>query len=210
MPTAQQVEVYNPQGVLGTIPESQLAKAKDAGYKPKSDFVEVVHPTTGQRGIVPKDQWGTKEKPGIAQTAGYVISPREQQREQAKAAKPITAPPPMTELQKGMAGPEMRKMEAANIEAGKFGAEMLAGGELFRALKAFTAPTRTTTQVASKILGPSGEPIMQEVEKMGESQAKRLLKFLLSKGVREAIGGVGVGGVTAYEVAKHMAEKPKR
>ena len=80
MPDASQVEVYNPQGKLGTIPSAQLDAAKAAGYKAKADYVEVVHPKTGQTGIVPKDQWGDDKKPGAAQTQGYVMSPREQQR----------------------------------------------------------------------------------------------------------------------------------
>jgi hypothetical protein len=80
MADAPQVEVYNPQGKLGTIPSAQLDAAKAAGYKPKADYVEVVHPKTGQTGIVPKNQWGDDKKPGIAQMQGYVISPREQQR----------------------------------------------------------------------------------------------------------------------------------
>jgi hypothetical protein len=87
MPDAQQVEVYNPQGKLGTIPSAQLEQAKTAGYKPKSDYVEVVHPKTGQTGIVPKIQWGDEKKPGVAQTQGYVMSPREQQRAKAKTAE---------------------------------------------------------------------------------------------------------------------------
>jgi hypothetical protein len=88
MPDAP-VEVYNPQGKLGTIPSGQLDQAKTAGYKAKSDYVEVVHPKTGQTGIIPKDQWGDDKKPGKAQTQGYIMSPREQQRIKAKTAQPI-------------------------------------------------------------------------------------------------------------------------
>lgn len=202
MPDAQQVEVYNPKGVFGTIPAAQLDKAKAAGYKSKADYVEVVHPKTGQIGIVPKAQWGDEKKPGKAQTAGYVMSPWEQQRAKAQAG----FQPPLSAEDKMLASPEIKKIREGNIEAAKFGADMLAGGEALRAMKAFTAPTRTVTRVASKVLGPSGEPIMQEVEKMSESQAKKLLNFLLSKGVRKALD-VGVGGVTGYEIAKHMGVK---
>src|SRR6266436_169283 len=83
MPDTQQVEVYNPQGKFGVIPVGQLEQAKAAGYKPKSDFMEAVHPKTGQTGIIPKEQWDA------AQKQGYVLSPREQQRAKAKAAVPI-------------------------------------------------------------------------------------------------------------------------
>ena len=89
MADAQSVEVYNSQGKLGTIPSAQLDAAKATGYKPKADYVEVVHPKTGQTGIVPKDQWGDEKKPGIAQTQGYVMSPRERLR-----IKKQTAPQP--------------------------------------------------------------------------------------------------------------------
>jgi hypothetical protein len=85
----QPVEVYNPQGKFGVIPPGQVEKAKAAGYKLKSDFVEVVHPKTGQTGIIPKDQWGDDKKPGAAQTQGFVMSPREQQRIKAKTGTPI-------------------------------------------------------------------------------------------------------------------------
>jgi hypothetical protein len=83
MGDTSQVEVYNPQGKLGTIPSTQLDAAKTAGYKPKSDFVEAVHPKTGQTGIIPKSQWDA------AQKQGYTMSARDQQRAKAKAAAPI-------------------------------------------------------------------------------------------------------------------------
>ena len=83
MAETQQVEVYNPQGKLGTIPSAQLKQAKAAGYKSKSDFMEAVHPKTGQTGIIPKEQWDA------AQKQGYVLSPREQQRAKAKAGAVI-------------------------------------------------------------------------------------------------------------------------
>lgn len=83
MADGSQVEVYNPQGTFGTIPSAQLEQAKAAGYKPKADYVEAVHPKTGQTGIIPKAQWDS------AQKQGYTMSARDQQRAKAKAAAPI-------------------------------------------------------------------------------------------------------------------------
>lgn len=68
------VEVYSPDGVRGTIPPEQITQAIAAGYKPKDAYVEAVHPTTGQTGIIPKEQWGA------AQKQGFTLSPMEQAR----------------------------------------------------------------------------------------------------------------------------------
>jgi hypothetical protein len=127
----QPVEVYDPKGQFGVIPASQLEQAKAAGYKPKADYVEVVHPKTGQRGIVPKDQWGDDKKPGIAQTQGYVMSPREQQRVKAKAGtnvQPIAEGPTPSSIVPAQGG-GAHLMQAPNPSIQEFQKGQAAGSK---------------------------------------------------------------------------------
>jgi len=68
MADGQQVEVYSPSGALGTIPSNQLQQALGEGYKPRSAYVEAVHPETKQTGLIPKDQWDDAQKEGFRPT----------------------------------------------------------------------------------------------------------------------------------------------
>jgi hypothetical protein len=178
----QPVEVYNPQGKFGVIPAAQVEKAKSAGYKLKSDFVEVVHPKTGQTGIIPKGQWGDDKKPGIAQVQGYVMSPREQQRSKIKAAgsaEPKAASP----LEQAIDSPRGKEIRQGEVEAGKFGAEALMGKELLRAGKAFVKPSVTMVPETSKLLDAEGKPIVRYVEQAGKSAAQKAGQAVI-KGVK--------------------------
>jgi hypothetical protein len=210
MPDAQQVEVYNPQGKLGTIPSAQLDQAKAAGYKPKADFMEAVHPKTGQTGIIPKEQWDA------AQKQGYVLSPREQQRAKAKAGAVIkpdeggslavamqgTGAPGITVTKtEDVAGVRAANKKLGAVTAATVGGEVLgpvAAKVMGAAGKAF-APTVTSEAVPTGIFGPTGEEITREAVKYGPSAANKLLKTALPKLIKRAIGSYG-----AYEVAKKL------
>jgi hypothetical protein len=204
MPDTQQVEVYNPQGKLGTIPSDQLTKAKAAGYKSKDEFVEAVHPKTGQTGIIPKGQWDA------AQKQGYVMSPREQQRAKAKAPTMQQADTPAARLRNMFAGKPLPRTPGSDEEAIKVGsipgavglASLGTGSALEAAAGATTAalaPTATTEVVGTGILGPSGEALTREVTKLGPSAANKYLKSALPALIKKAIGSYG-----AYEVAKKL------
>lgn len=209
MPDGSQVEVYNPQGKLGTVPSAQLEKAKSAGFKSKDEFVEAVHPKTGQTGIIPKAQWDA------AQKQGYVMSPREQLRTKAKAG--ATIKPQADSLAVAMQGtgaPGITVTKPEDVAAvrdanKKLGAATAAtvGGEIMgpvvskvlgAAGEAF-APTATKEVVATGIFGPTGDEITREAVKYGPSAASKLLKTALPKLVKKAVGGYGL-----YEVAKKL------
>lgn len=207
MAETQQVEVYNPQGKLGTIPSAQLKQAKAAGYKSKSDFMEAVHPKTGQTGIIPKEQWDA------AQKQGYVLSPREQQRAKAKAGAVIkpdegnslavamqgTGAPGITVTKpEDVAGVRAANKKLGAVTAATVGGELLLGPVMGAAGKAF-APTITSETVPTGIFGPTGEEVTREAVKYGPSAANKLLKTALPKLIKKAIGGYG-----AYEVAKKL------
>ena len=211
MADAQSVEVYNSQGKLGTIPSAQLDAAKAAGYKPKADYVEVVHPKTGQTGIVPKDQWGDEKKPGIAQTQGYVMSPREQLR-----IKKQTAPAAMKPSYMAMAlanapsgadphnpgnpnlnalSPEMR--EPVSTGLAKTQASMLAGQGLQAGMAKLLAPSVGSVAVPTGIFGPGGEEIMREGIKYGPSAVSKALANPAARKILEWVGHGVLGSVGA-------------
>lgn len=72
----------------GTVPKAQMQQALGQGYKPADSYVEAVHPTTGQSGIIPKEQWSA------AQTQGYTLAPREQARQQIQTQAAGMQPTP--------------------------------------------------------------------------------------------------------------------
>jgi len=217
MADAQQVEVYNPQGKLGTIPSGQLDAAKAAGYKPKADYVEVVHPKTGQTGIVPKDQWGDDKKPGAAQTQGYVMSPREQQRAaKSKASagmKPSYAAMGITNAPTGadphnpanpnvnaivpgasLAKPENMEPAREKVSTGLAATQagVLAGQGMNAGAGAvigkLTAPTVSTEMVESGLLGPSGKALFKEVTKYGPSSMQKALATPTAQAILKMVG----------------------
>jgi hypothetical protein len=225
MPDATQVEVYNPQGKFGTIPSTQLEQAKVAGYKPKSDYVEVVHPKTGQTGIVPKDQWGDDKKPGVAQTQGYVMSPREQQRAKTKTAESKMQPSyaemalahsptgadPQNPANPNLSAlpPEMRQTVSSSLA--KTQASILAGQGIGSAAQAgiskLLAPSVTSEVVRTGILGPGGEEIMREGLKYGPSTVSKALSNPAARKILEWVGhGVlgTVGGGAAWKALKTL------
>jgi hypothetical protein len=217
-----QVEVYNPQGKLGMVPSSQLDAAKSQGYKAKSDYVEVVHPKTGKTGIIPKDQWGDDKKPGAAQTQGFVMSPREQQRAaKSKAAagmKPSYAAMGITNAPTGAdphnpANPNVNAIvpgvslakpenmaparEAVSTGLAKTQAGILAGQGVNAGAGAvigkLTAPTVSTEMVESGLLGPSGKALFKESLKYGPSAMDKALANPVAKQILGWVGkGVGV------------------
>jgi hypothetical protein len=205
----QPVEVYNPEGKFGTIPPADLEKAKSVGYKLKSDYVEVVHPKTGQTGIIPKEQWGDDKKPGLAQTQGYVMSPREQQRAKVKASA-AAQPQGTTNLEKFMDSPASQKILQSEAEAGKFGAEMLAGGEALKAGKAFLKPSVKMVPEASKILDAEGKPIIKYVEQAGKSAAQRATQGVVTgaKNVAAWMKANPIKAVAIEGIARELGVDP--
>lgn len=225
MPDAQPIEVYNPQGKLGTIPPAQVDQAKAAGYKLKSDYVEVVHPKTGQTGIVPKDQWGDDKKPGAAQTQGYVMSPREQQRIKKQAA-PDAMKPSYTAMAFGHvpggadphnpgnpnlnAIPESER-QSVNNRALATQAGALAGTGIGAGVEAgvakLMAPSVTRQIVSTGILGPGGKELMRESVKYGPNAMAKALSNPAAKKILEWVGhGVlgTVGGGAAWKAIKAL------
>jgi hypothetical protein len=205
MADTQQVEVYNPQGKLGTIPSAQLEKAKAAGFKTKDDFVEAVHPKTGQTGIIPKAQWDA------AQKQGYVMSPREQQRIKAKTGAAIQPHQGLAVALQGtgamgntvtkpddVAGVLKANKDLAVGTGAALGGEAL-GAAAIPAIGKALAPAVTSETIGTGIFGPMGEEITREAVKYGPSAASKLLKTALPKIIKRAVGGYG-----AYEVAKKM------
>jgi hypothetical protein len=223
MADTQPVEVYNPQGKLGTIPPAQLDAAKAAGYKPKSDYVEVVHPKTGQTGIVPKDQWGDEKKPGIAQTQGYVMSPREQQRIKTKTAAPIqqaktnydalaltnmpTGADPHNPGNPNLNAVPASERQSVNNQALATQASVLAGQGGSALAGKLMAPTVTSQTIGTGILGPGGEEIMREGVKYGPSAVAKAMSNPAARKILEWVGhGVlgTVGGGAAWKALKTL------
>jgi hypothetical protein len=221
MADGQQVEVYNPQGKLGTIPSAQLDKAKAAGYKPKADFVEAVHPKTGQTGIIPKMQWDA------AQKQGYILSARDQQREKrskaAEGMKPSYAAMGITNAPTGadphnpgnpnvgaivpgasLAKPEdmtaarervstgLAKTEATNL----VGEGVAAGAGAL--LGKITAPTITKEMVDSGLLGPTGKALYREAVKYGPSALDKALANPMAKQILKYVGH-GLAATAAWK-----------
>lgn len=226
MPDTQPIEVYNPQGKLGTIPPAQAEQAKSAGYKLKSEYVEVVHPKTGQTGIIPKDQWGDDKKPGAAQTQGYVMSPREQQRVKAKTAAPIQqaktnydalalANSPTGADPHNPGNPNLGAVpgsERASVNAralatqasvlGTQGVGALAGKAL--------APTITSETVSTGILGPSGEEIMRQGLKYGPSAVAKAVSHPVAQQILKWVGhGIAAGAAWKAIDALGILKTPK-
>jgi hypothetical protein len=213
MADTQQVEVYNPKGQLGTIPSTQLDAAKAAGYKSKADYVEVVHPKTGQTGIVPKEQWGDDKKPGLAQTQGYVMSPREQQRAaKSKASvgmKPSYAAMGITNAPTGadphnpanpnvnaivpgasLAKPEImdKQREAVSTPLAAGQASVLGSQGLSALIGKALAPVASTEMVPSGLLGPSGKALFKEVTKYGPSAMQKALSTPTAQAILKMVG----------------------
>jgi len=237
MADQNQVEVYNPQGKLGTIPSTQLDAAKAAGYKAKADYVEVVHPKTGQTGIIPKEQWGDEKKPGAAQTAGYVMSPREQQRmAKSKAAsgmKPSYAAMGITNAPTGAdphnpANPNVNAIvpgaslakpenmgparEAISTELAKKQAGILAGQGLASGAGAvigkLTAPVATTEMVETGLLGPTGKALFKEVTKYGPSAMQKTLSTPAAQAILKLVGhGITFGA--GWKLMEALSGKTK-
>jgi hypothetical protein len=216
MADPQQVEVYNPQGKLGVIPSAQLEKAKAAGFKTTTDYVEVVHPKTGQTGIVPKDQWGDEKKPGLAQTQGFVMSSREQQRAQRQALKDAPMKPSYATMALSNAPtgadphnpsnpnlsalpPEMRQQVSSSLaktQAGALVGEGL-GSAAYAGASKLLAPTVTKEIVKMGILGPGGKELMRESVKYGPSAMSKALSNPVAKQILQWVGHGLVGTTTA-------------
>jgi hypothetical protein len=173
MPNEQQVEVYNPQGKLGTIPPAQLEKAKAAGYKPKADFVEAVHPKTGQTGIIPKTQWSAAEK------QGYVMSPREQQRVKAKT-------PNMEEVTNPFSGKPLPRTPGSDEEAVREGSVPALEGLSAIGLSGLFAPS-TITKAGPLV--PGGRAATGRMLPWVRSQVTSQGASLARQGVSSAVSG---------------------
>lgn len=189
MPDATQVEVYNPQGKLGMIPAEQLDKAKTVGYKQKSDYMEAVHPKTGQTGIIPKDQWSAAEK------QGYVLSPRDQQRAKAKAPTMQQADTPSARLQNMFSGKPLPKTPGSDEEAVREGSGPALEGLSTIGLAGLFSPT-TITKAGPAV--PAGRDaagrflpwVASEVSAKGPSMA------------RQGVSGVVAGAKSVAEWLK--------
>jgi hypothetical protein len=200
------VEVYNPKGVYGTIPASQLEQAKSAGYKPKSDFVEAVHPKTGQTGIIPKAQWEA------AQKQGYAMSPREQQRVKAKAGEAIKPLERTMALPIGTGAmgaqvtgtPEQLKPAQQSMDALAIGtASTLGGGAAGAGIGKLLAPVASTEMIATGIFGPNGEEIMREGLKYGPSAVSKAISSPVAQQILKLVGK-GVKAAGAWEALKAL------
>lgn len=87
MSNGDTVQVYNPQGVRGTIPSANLNDAKAAGYMAVDETVVAIHPKTGQRGFIPRSNWEDASK------AGYIMAPEQQIGEERGKGMHETAHP---------------------------------------------------------------------------------------------------------------------
>jgi hypothetical protein len=67
--------------------------------------------------------------------------------------------------------PFVKDMLAKNVGAGEFGAGMLAGAPIMKGIAGLFKPTTSMVPEVSKLLGPSGKPLINMIEKQGPSAA---------------------------------------
>jgi hypothetical protein len=110
-----------------------------------------------------------------------------------------------TGLESMLQSKEVQDIRKGNVEAGKFGAGMLAGTSLTKMIGTALQPTTKMVPVASKLFDAQGNPIVREVEQVGQSAAGRAVG-LTKEGIRNILKWINTNPGKSFMLYKAAEE----